>query len=99
MNLPLAFDFMLNPVQMMVIGVIAVLLFGKRLPEVGRSFGKGIAEIRKQIRGIEDAIHSVGSDVQSIQVDVEPARRNPEDYDEATAPKFEPPPKKDQPAA
>ena len=29
----------LNPMEMMVVFGIAVLLFGKRLPEVGRSLG------------------------------------------------------------
>jgi sec-independent protein translocase protein TatA len=92
MNLPLAFDFVPNPVEMIVIGVIAVLLFGKRLPEVGRSFGQKIAEVRKQIRSIEEAIHSAGTSIGAVDVDLEMARRHPEDVDEATAPKFEPPP-------
>ena len=29
----------LGPMEMMIIGGIAVLMFGKRLPEVGRSLG------------------------------------------------------------
>jgi sec-independent protein translocase protein TatA len=32
---------------MIVIGAIAVLLFGKRLPEVGRMLGRGLVEFRK----------------------------------------------------
>ena len=40
--------------EMMVVMIVAVLLFGKRLPEVGRSLGKGIIEFKKGIRGIED---------------------------------------------
>ena len=32
---------------MAVIGVVAVWLFGKRLPEVGQSLGKGIVEFKK----------------------------------------------------
>ncbi len=42
--------------EWIVIGVIAVLLFGKRLPEVGKSLGKGIVEFKKGLRGIEDEI-------------------------------------------
>ncbi|MGR3309441.1 MAG: Sec-independent protein translocase subunit TatA/TatB [Candidatus Brocadiales bacterium] len=42
--------------EMAVIGVIALLLFGKRLPEVARSLGKGIVEFKKGVRGIEDEV-------------------------------------------
>lgn len=93
MNSPLAFDLALNPVQVMILGAIAVLLFGKRLPEVGRSLGKGIAELRKGIRSIEDAIHDAAKSVDSADFSPELTYQHPaEDHDEATAPKFEPPP-------
>jgi sec-independent protein translocase protein TatA len=39
-----------------VIGIVAVLLFGKRLPEVGKSLGRGIIEFKKGLRGIEDDV-------------------------------------------
>ena len=39
--------FGLGPVEMAIVGVIAVLLFGKRLPEVGQSLGKGIVEFKQ----------------------------------------------------
>ncbi len=42
--------------EIIVILVIALLLFGRRLPEVGRSLGKGIVEFKKGIKGIEDDI-------------------------------------------
>jgi sec-independent protein translocase protein TatA len=44
----------LGPGEMMAVMIVAVLLFGKRLPEVGRSLGKGIIEFKKGLRGIED---------------------------------------------
>jgi sec-independent protein translocase protein TatA len=46
----------LGPVELMVVMGVAVLLFGKRLPEVGRSLGKGIVEFKKGLRGIEDGL-------------------------------------------
>lgn len=48
----------LGPMEMLVVGVVAVLLFGKRLPEVGRSLGKGIVEFKKGLRGIEEELES-----------------------------------------
>ncbi len=40
--------------ELMIIMVIALLLFGKRLPEVARSLGKGVVEFKKGLKGIED---------------------------------------------
>jgi sec-independent protein translocase protein TatA len=45
-----------DPLHLLVIGVVALLLFGKRLPEVGRSLGKGISEFRKGLREVSDEI-------------------------------------------
>lgn len=93
MNSPFAFDLAFNPIQVLLIGAIAVLLFGKRLPEVGRSVGKGLFELRKGLRSIEDVIHEAGSS--STTNDSSPQKiyqHHEEDHDEATAPKFEPPP-------
>jgi sec-independent protein translocase protein TatA len=42
------------PEQWLLIAVVALLLFGKRLPEVGRSLGKGIIEFKKGLAGIEE---------------------------------------------
>lgn len=36
--------------------IIGLLLFGRRLPEVGRSLGRSIVEFKKGIKGIEDEI-------------------------------------------
>ena len=40
--------------ELMIIMVIALLLFGKRLPDVARSLGKGVVEFKKGLKGIED---------------------------------------------
>ena len=77
--------------EMMIVGVIALLLFGKRLPEVARSFGKGMREFKQGLAGFQDELHSPGP---PSRRESRPASRpEPEDDDrgEFTAPKFQPP--------
>ncbi len=82
-----------GPTEMIVVGIIAVLLFGKRLPEVGRSLGRGLTEFKKGMQGIENEIHAATSaPVRSYQ-----SPSTHDERDEATAPKFEPPPAHDEP--
>ena len=42
--------------EIILILLIALLLFGKRLPEVGRSVGKAIVEFKRGVKGIEEEI-------------------------------------------
>ena len=96
MNLPMAFFGAPGPMEMLIIGAIAVLLFGKRLPEVGRSLGKGIVEFKKGINGIEDDLETASSGSSKMSYD-----KSEPDYEDAAAPKFEPPTSepKDEPVA
>lgn len=45
-----------DPWHLLVLGIVALLLFGKRLPEVGRSLGRGIAEFKKGLRDVESEL-------------------------------------------
>ncbi len=44
--------------ELVIIAVVGLLIFGKRLPEVGRSLGKGIVEFKKGLQGIEDDVNT-----------------------------------------
>jgi sec-independent protein translocase protein TatA len=43
--------------EMMLILIVALLLFGKRLPEVARSMGKSVVEFKKGLQGIEEDLN------------------------------------------
>jgi sec-independent protein translocase protein TatA len=80
----------IGPMEMVIVGVIAVLLFGKRVPEVARSLGKGVTEFKKGIQGVEDEFRSAASST-SVASRSSTRYNDIDDRDEATAPKFEPP--------
>lgn len=44
--------------EWIIILIVALLIFGRRLPEVMKSMGKGILEFKKGIKGIEDDVES-----------------------------------------
>ena len=48
-----------GPFEWIIIAGLGLLIFGKRLPEVGRSLGKGIVEFKKGLKGVEDEISTV----------------------------------------
>ncbi len=60
--LPLAIFGFGGPWELAVILIVALLLFGKRLPEVMRSMGRGVVEFKKGIKGIEDDIEGQSSE-------------------------------------
>jgi sec-independent protein translocase protein TatA len=44
-----------GPLELVVVLIIALVIFGpKRLPELGRSMGKGIREFRSSLSGKDD---------------------------------------------
>lgn len=73
--------------ELIIVGLIALLLFGKRLPEVARSVGKGIVEFKKGVSGIEDEVKTAASSKPTRTERVEAE----ESLDDVKAPKFEPP--------
>lgn len=44
----------LGTTEVIVLALLGLLIFGNRLPEVGRSLGKGIIEFKKGLQGIDD---------------------------------------------
>ncbi len=52
----LAFIQNIGWMEMTIILVIGLLIFGRRLPEVGRSIGKSIVEFKRGLRDVTDDI-------------------------------------------
>lgn len=51
-----AFLNMFSPWHMIFLLVVALLLYGRRLPEVGRSLGKGIMEFKRGLHEVSDEL-------------------------------------------
>ncbi len=86
--------------EMLIIGIIAILLFGKRLPDVAKSLGKSYREFRRGLMEIQSSIDlsdSYSSSQRSTYRSSSTYTESDDDYDEPTAPKFEPPPSQPQP--
>ena len=47
-----------GPAEMIIIAVVGLLIFGNRLPEVGKSLGKGIVEFKKGLKGVQEDIET-----------------------------------------
>jgi len=82
--------------EMMIVGVIAILLFGKRLPEVAKSLGNSYREFKRGLADFHSQVDltdtstptkNYGTTARSSSYN-----RDPDDYEEATAPRFDPPP-------
>lgn len=88
--------FGLGPLEILVIAAIAVMIYGKRLPEVGQTFGKTVGQLRRQwqamSREFEMAAHLDGQS--APRPASRPAGRRIDDEGGPTvaAPRFEPPP-------
>jgi sec-independent protein translocase protein TatA len=86
--------------ELLIVGVVAILLFGKNLPDVAKKFGGMYREFRK---GLDDLRSQVDF---TDTFNTAPSRPKPrktysdyDDLDEISAPKFEPPPPPEEPLA
>ena len=57
--------FDLGMQELIVIFAVVLIIFGpKKLPELARSLGKGVAELKKALNGIKDQIDTEVKDIQ-----------------------------------
>lgn len=76
--------FGLSPAEMMIVLVVAVLLFGNRLPSVARSAGKSFTEFKRGMQGLDAEVRDAFNSETSERVTYH-QHRSP------TTPAFEPP--------
>jgi len=70
--------------EWLVILIVGLLIFGRRLPDVARSLGKSITEFKKGMKDIENDLKT--------SIYSEPENRiSYNDDSQPTSPKFEPP--------
>jgi len=81
----------IGPGEMVLLGIVAVLLFGKRLPEVGRSIGKGMAEFKRGLMGLGGDDQPKTGGFPGLSSLRSAANDDVDDYIAPSAPKFEPP--------
>jgi Sec-independent protein translocase protein TatA len=91
MSLPLAFLDMFGLQGFLLLAILGVLLYGERLPEVAAKFGRQLMHLKKAAQAVRSEIESVAMDT---KYGVAPGAERSLDttHEEATAPKFEPPP-------
>jgi sec-independent protein translocase protein TatA len=82
--------------EMLMIGIIALMLFGSRLPEVARNFGGTYRELRRKVDDFQREFRDWDREEPASRVkpkftsDDEPERLEP------ASPKFTPPPSDDE---
>jgi sec-independent protein translocase protein TatA len=80
--------FNLGGGEMIMLLILGVLLFGRKLPEVGRYLGKGIVEFKKGIKGLEDE-YDTSASAAPRQEAIQMEQPRPPQRITTTAPKFE----------
>lgn len=87
--------FGLGPSELLIVGIVAILLFGKNLPQVAGKLAKSYREFRRQLSDVQsqlDITAEINSEPPRSKSRPQRAYSDYDDYDDISAPKFEPPP-------
>lgn len=60
-----------GPVELIVILVVALLIFGRRLPEIARSLGKSLTEFKKGINEVKESGDELADDARKFKNDID----------------------------
>ncbi len=56
--------------ELLVVAFIALLIFGRKLPDIARSVGRSMTEFKKGINEAKDGADDLANDVKEIKDDV-----------------------------
>ncbi len=58
----------IGPAEIALIAMVALLLFGRRVPEVMRNLGKGVSEFKKGIKEVQEDIEKAAEEAPTTKV-------------------------------
>jgi len=90
--------FNMGTQELIIIGGLAVLLFGKNLPDVAKKLGKSYSQFRKGLSEMQAQLQVDDIDVSSTSSS-HYSDEEYDDYETPIAPKFEPPTSEPSPEA
>ncbi|MDN3513621.1 MAG: twin-arginine translocase TatA/TatE family subunit [Candidatus Brocadia sp.] len=57
--------------EWLIILIVALLIFGKRLPDVMKSLGRGIVEFKKGVKGVEEDVEEASTKTTQKKIETE----------------------------